>query len=170
MDRRRLGEVVSTLAGRGHTVAAAESLTGGLLTAVLTEIPGSSAVVRGSIVCYATDVKRELVGVDAALLAAVGAVDPEVAVQLARGVRELCAATVGIGLTGVAGPEPQDGKPVGTVYVALTEPGRTTVSGPTSDWFHGCDECGDRAGIRFAAVRIALDMLAEYAQRPSPSR
>ncbi len=169
-DRRRLTELLMKLTIGGQSIAAAESLTGGLLTAVLTEIPGSSAVVRGSIVCYATDIKRDLVGVDAALLATAGAVDPEVAAQLARGARERCTATVGIGLTGVAGPEPQDGKPVGTVYVALAEHGGTTVSGPTSDWSRGSDDSDDRARIRFAAVRIALDMLAEYADRLHPAR
>src|SRR5690606_17574795 len=108
---------------RGQTVATAESLTAGLLCAVLTEVPGASAVVRGGLVVYATDLKAGLAGVDRQLLAERGAVDPEVARQLAAGARERCGADWGVGLTGVAGPDPQDGVAPGTVHTGLAGPG-----------------------------------------------
>ncbi len=97
------------LVARGLTIGAAESLTGGLVTAALTTVPGASAVVRGGIVAYAADVKNQLLGVDADLLARVGTVHPDVAVAMARGVRERLGAAVGVATTGVAGPEPADG-------------------------------------------------------------
>ncbi|WP_310719353.1 CinA family protein [Streptomyces lydicus] len=111
------------LAGRGQSLAVAESLTGGLVAGALTAVPGASRVLRGSVTAYATDLKRELLGVDGALLAAHGAVDAEVARQMAEGVRRVLGADWGIATTGVAGPEPQDGQPVGTVFVAVCGPG-----------------------------------------------
>ncbi|AOP49459.1 CinA family protein [Streptomyces lydicus] len=111
------------LAGRGQSLAVAESLTGGLVAGALTAVPGASRVLRGSVTAYATDLKRELLGVDGALLAARGAVDAEVARQMAEGVRRVLGADWGIATTGVAGPEPQDGQPVGTVFVAVCGPG-----------------------------------------------
>lgn len=116
--------VVADLTVRGESVAVAESLTGGLVVSTLVTVPGASAVVRGGVVAYATPVKASVLGVDAALLAANGAVDPEVARQMAAGVRTALAvdgepATWGISTTGVAGPDPQDGQPVGTVFVGV---------------------------------------------------
>ncbi|MEU9121608.1 CinA family protein [Streptomyces sp. NPDC048506] len=110
------------LAGRGQSLAVAESLTGGLVAGALTAVPGASRVLRGSLTAYATDLKRELLGVDGSLLAARGAVDAEVARQMAGGVRRLLGADWGIATTGVAGPDPQDGQPVGTVFVAVQGP------------------------------------------------
>ena len=171
----RVIAVVSSLARRGLTVATAESLTGGLLAALLTEVPGSSAVVRGGLVVYATDLKVELAGVDHTLLARRGAVDPEVARQLAAGARVRCGADVGVGLTGVAGPDPQDGAAVGTWYCALAGPGdyrteRSAVpAGPlgsvtdpdVASPADGFERATDgRRLIRAAAVRAALEMLA----------
>jgi nicotinamide-nucleotide amidase len=104
----------------GRTIAVAESLTGGLVAAAITAVPGASAVFRGSVTAYATDAKASVLGVDAALLAREGAVDAEVARQMAAGVRRLFAAEVGLATTGVAGPAGQDGKPVGLVYVACS--------------------------------------------------
>ncbi|MFE0777229.1 nicotinamide-nucleotide amidohydrolase family protein [Streptomyces sp. NPDC058861] len=119
--------VLALLAERGQTLAVAESLTGGLVAAELTGVPGASASFRGSVTAYATALKHELLGVDAALLAERGAVDPEVASQMAAGVRVRLGADWGIATTGVAGPEPQDGQPVGTVYVAVAGPARETA-------------------------------------------
>jgi nicotinamide-nucleotide amidase len=155
IDPADLRELIAGLAGRGWTVAAAESLTAGLLTAVLTEVPGSSAVLRGGIVCYATDLKASLVGVDADLLARVGAVDPAVAAALAEGARRRCGADIGIGLTGVAGPDPQDGHPPGTVYVARSGIGPDVVvpvplAGSVGRW-----------PVRAAAVRTAVALLRD---------
>jgi nicotinamide-nucleotide amidase len=118
-------DVVRALIARRMTVAVAESLTGGLVTAELTSIPGASAVVLGGAVVYATELKHSLLGVDADLLAAEGPVHPEVARQLAAGVRHRLAvggrpADVGLATTGVAGPDPQGGRPVGTVFLGIS--------------------------------------------------
>lgn len=174
-----VAELIAALAGHGLTVATAESLTGGLLAAVLTEIPGSSAVVRGGLVVYATDLKRQLAGVDADLLAELGPVDPVVAAALADGARWRCGASIGIGLTGVAGPDPQDGVRVGTWFCAMSGPGdhRDGRSGPgaptpkpnpdgradTEGSHASTTDVGRRGQIRAAAVRAALEMLTNVA-------
>ncbi|MGW4392820.1 CinA family protein [Streptomyces sp. NPDC004685] len=115
--------VLRLLAERGETLAVAESLTGGLVAADITSVPGASRVFRGSVTSYATELKRDVLGVDGTLLAERGAVDPEVALQMATGVRRLLGADWGIATTGVAGPDEQDGQPVGTVFVAVAGPG-----------------------------------------------
>ena len=109
-------------------MATAESLTGGLVCAALTDVPGASAVVRGAVVAYATELKAQVLGVDPDLLATGGAVQAEVARQMATGVCRVLGADVGVATTGVAGPDPQDGHPVGTVFVAVAAEGR--VAGP----------------------------------------
>jgi len=145
--------VLALLAERGETLAVAESLTGGLVAAELTSVPGASRSFRGSVTAYATTLKSDVLGVDATLLAERGAVDPEVARQMATGVRGALGAGWGIATTGVAGPESQDGQPVGTVYVA--------VAGP-----HGVGKVaalrlnGDRADIRRESVRSVLELLS----------
>ncbi|HET6501843.1 MAG TPA: CinA family protein [Amycolatopsis sp.] len=144
-------ELVSVLAERGETVAAAESLTAGLVCATLTDVPGSSAVVRGGLVVYATDLKARLAGVDPRLLAEHGAVHPDVAAQLAAGAREVCGADWGLGLTGVAGPDPQDGVEPGTVHIALAGAGVRLVRSHRFE--------GDRGAVRAASVRAALELL-----------
>ncbi|MEV4256443.1 nicotinamide-nucleotide amidohydrolase family protein [Spirillospora sp. NPDC049652] len=146
------------LAERGATAAAAESLTGGLIGAELTKMPGSSATFVGGVVSYATELKQRLLGVDAALLAAEGAVHPEVARQMAEGVRDRLGAAYGVAVTGVAGPEPQDGRPVGTVYVAVAGPGNTfRVTGPRLPVPGPGAE--SRAALRRMTVVHALDLL-----------
>lgn len=139
------------LLARGETVAAAESLTAGLFCAGLAEVPGASATLRGGVVVYATDLKTALAGVPADLLAARGPVSPETAAALAEGVRERCAATWGVGLTGVAGPAPADGHGAGRVYVGVSDGTRTDVV--------ELDLPGDRAAVRAAAVGAATDAL-----------
>ncbi|MDO5711437.1 MAG: nicotinamide-nucleotide amidohydrolase family protein [Micrococcales bacterium] len=143
--------LVGRLIAVGETVATAESLTGGLVVARLIDCPGASAVVRGGIVAYASDVKVNLVGVDEGLLADGGAVQDEVARQLAAGARHRFAADWGVGTTGVAGPEPADGRPVGTVYIA--------VSGPRGNHSEQLALVGDRATVRAQAVAAALGAL-----------
>ncbi|MCS5486782.1 nicotinamide-nucleotide amidohydrolase family protein [Curtobacterium flaccumfaciens pv. beticola] len=145
--------LVAALTARGETVAVAESLTGGLVVATLVGVPGASAVVRGGFVAYATPVKHTVLGVSADLLAEHGAVDPEVARQMASGVRTALAvdgvpATWGISTTGVAGPDPQDGKPVGTVFVGIA-----SASGAEAYELH---LEGDREAIRQATVSELL--------------
>src|SRR5919107_3569446 len=118
---------VHVLVERRETFATAESLTGGLVASTVVEIPGVSAVYRGGLVVYATDLKHLLAGVPEKLLADRGPVDADVALALAAGARERCTADWGLATTGVAGPEPQDGKPVGLVFVAVAGPAGATV-------------------------------------------
>jgi nicotinamide-nucleotide amidase len=145
------GEAISLLIARGQTIAVAESLTGGLLAAALTAIPGASAAFRGGVVAYATDLKAAVLGVPDDLLEQHGAVHPKVAEAMAEGARSRMWTTVGVATTGVAGPDPAEGQPVGTVYIAVAGPDRTT-----------CRELalsGDRATIRAATVDSALGLL-----------
>jgi PncC family amidohydrolase len=106
------------LVERGLTLAAMESCTGGLFADTITNVPGSSRYFRGSIVSYATEVK-ELMGVDPAVVAKHGVISGETAIAMAHAVRHRLEADVGVGITGVAGPDPQDGKPVGEVHIAV---------------------------------------------------
>jgi nicotinamide-nucleotide amidase len=120
MSEHAAAEIIGLLAERGQSVAVAESLTGGLLAAALTSVPGASAAFRGGVVTYATDLKAAVLGVPADLLARHGAVHPDVAAAMAAGVRRLMGAAVGAATTGVAGPDPADDQPVGTVYIAVS--------------------------------------------------
>jgi len=153
--------VVARLVELGQSVAAAESLTGGLVTARLVDTPGASTVVRGGVVAYATDLKVSVLGVDADLLESHGAVDREVAAQMASGVRRVLGADWGVATTGVAGPDQQGGMPVGTVFVAVAGPGGITVE--------HLQLAGGRAEVRHAAVDGVLDLLARSLQ-PGDSR
>lgn len=145
--------VLALLKQRGETLATAESLTGGLVAATIVDVPGASAVFRGGFVAYATELKGALVGVPHDLLEARGPVDPDVALALARGARERCGADWGLATTGVAGPDPQDGKPVGRVYVAVSGPGVSQVRELTLD--------GDRPAIRAGSVTAVLVLLED---------
>jgi nicotinamide-nucleotide amidase len=146
------------LAERGATVAVAESLTGGLLGAELTAMPGSSATFAGGVIAYATPLKHALLGVPEDLLAAHGAVHPDVAAVMARGVRERLGASYGLAVTGVAGPEPQDGRPVGTVHVAVADSGgAVTTRSPGLPV--PADGVRARAAVRQMTVVHALDLL-----------
>ncbi|MEI7032963.1 nicotinamide-nucleotide amidohydrolase family protein [Streptomyces pratensis] len=145
--------VLRLLGERGDTLAVAESLTGGLVAAELTSVPGASRSFRGSVTAYATPLKHEVLGVDGALLAERGAVDPEVARQMATGVRRALDTDWGISTTGVAGPEPQDGQPVGTVWIAVAGP--SGVEKVTALRLNG-----ERADIRRESVRRVLELLA----------
>jgi nicotinamide-nucleotide amidase len=146
------------LAERGATVSAAESLTGGLIGAELTGMPGSSATFAGGVVAYATPLKHALLGVPEDLLAAHGAVHPDVAGAMARGVRERLGTTYGLAVTGVAGPEPQDGHPVGTVHVAVADIGGAVVTRTPGLSVPG-DGTRARGVIRQLTVVHALDLL-----------
>ena len=141
------------LLDRGETVAAAESLTAGLFCATLATVPGASTTLRGGAVVYATDLKTTLVGVPEDLLAAHGPVSRETAAALADGVRARCAATWGIGLTGVAGPDPVDGHAPGRVYLGVAGPEGTDVV--------QFDLPGDRQAVRAGAVAAAVAALLD---------
>jgi nicotinamide-nucleotide amidase len=161
--------VVRALAERGLTLATAESLTGGGLTAELTRVPGASAVVLGGAIVYSTELKHDLLGVEADLLEREGPVHPEVARQLAEGARRHLAvggraADLGVSTTGVAGPDPQGGRAVGTVYVGIA-----SASGVRAVELRFT---GDRQSIRAQTVaRAVLELAAEVGigERRAPS-
>ena len=140
--------LVAALAARGWTAAVAESLTGGLVTSAVVDVPGASRVLRGGVVAYATPLKATLLGVDTDLLERSGPVHAEVAEQMARGVRERLGADVGLATTGVAGPGPQDVHPAGEVHVAVVTPTGVRVESLML--------AGDRSQIRAAACRGVL--------------
>jgi nicotinamide-nucleotide amidase len=144
--------VVSALRERDETVAAAESLTGGLLSAAFVDVPGASAVFRGGLVVYATDLKVSVAEVPADMLARCGPVDGEVAAALAKGAQHRCGADWGVSTTGVAGPEAVDDHAVGEVWIG--------ISGPFGAASVRRDLDGDRATIRAGAVEAALRALA----------
>ncbi|MGW3071296.1 MULTISPECIES: CinA family protein [unclassified Kitasatospora] len=151
--------ITGALAAAGHTVAVAESLTAGRLATALADAPGAGRTFLGGVVAYATETKTSLLHVDASLLAATGAVHPEVAARMAQEVRAVTGATYGLATTGVAGPAPQDGRPVGTVYVALATD-RTTVTAepdPPRD---------RREDIQHASVLAALRLLHDHLRPP----
>jgi nicotinamide-nucleotide amidase len=151
------GRVIGLLVASGHTVGTAESLTGGLVAAALTTVPGASAVFRGGIVAYAADLKASLLGVPVELLARVGTVHKDVAVAMASGAAHRLGSTVGVATTGVAGPDPADGQPVGTVHVAVS----VQMGGaPVARVSHlALALAGDRETIRRDTVNHALKLL-----------
>ncbi|MGL5864471.1 MAG: CinA family protein [Dermatophilaceae bacterium] len=142
--------VVAELRRAELSIATAESLTGGLVCAALTEVPGASSVVRGGVVAYLTEVKSALLGVDAGLLSRAGAVSAEVAAAMANGVRAVVGADVGVSTTGVAGPGPDDGHEAGTVMIA--------VAGPWGVCTEQYAFAGRRHEVRRASVAAALDL------------
>jgi nicotinamide-nucleotide amidase len=139
------------LLARRETVAAAESLTAGLFCATLATVPGASATLRGGLVVYATDLKTALAGVPADLLDRHGAVSPETAAALAAAVRERCSADWGVGLTGVAGPDPAEGHGPGRVLLGVAGRAGTDVV--------QLDLAGDRSAVRSGAVAAAMRAL-----------
>lgn len=151
--------IIASLTARSLTIAVAESLTGGLLTAGLVRIPGASAVLRGGIVAYDSEVKATLLGVDAQLLNEHGPVHPDVAAQMASGVRAALAvagvpARIGLATTGVAGPDPQDGQAPGTVYLGFAI--------GDDVWTRMLRLTGDREAIRAGAVSESLRELQRW--------
>lgn len=168
-------EVVHRLRRAGQTVAFCESLTAGLASATLADAPGASAVLRGGVITYATDLKSRLAGVSETVLAEHGPVSEPTAAAMAQGVRAVCDADWGVSLTGVAGPDPQDGHPVGEVWIGVAGPrgrdGLDTVTlraeAPGHMRFalsmHESTPVrvidGDRSTIRRAAVTAALTAL-----------
>ena len=148
-----LEEVVAQLlTDHRATIAAAESCTGGLLAERLTRIPGSSNYFLGGVVCYSNEMKTAWADVPAELISAKGAVSSEVAFALAEGIRRSVKSTLGVGITGIAGPSGgSEDKPVGTVHIALAAP-----SGTKEKLVH---LPGDRDAIRFYASQLGLDMV-----------
>jgi nicotinamide-nucleotide amidase len=152
-------DLVAELTRRRLTVAVAESLTGGALVSELVSVPGASAVVRGGVVAYQTELKHTLLGVDAGLLARHGPVHPDVAASMATGVRDRLAidgqsVDIGLATTGVAGPDPQGGHEPGTVFVGLAVPGDVRVV--------ELSLAGDRQAIRNGTVSESLAELGRW--------
>jgi nicotinamide-nucleotide amidase len=150
---RIAGEAVAAAVGRGVTVATAESLTAGMVAAVLADTPGASAMLQGGVVSYNNTVKRDVLGVPQDLLDAVGSVDEAVAAAMAQGARRVCAADLAVSTTGVAGPQAHDGKAVGTVFVGVA-----TADGVQTFLYNFQ---GTRAEIRGLACGAALERLQE---------
>lgn len=144
-------DVIDALRGTGQTVATAESLTGGLVCATLVDVPGASDVLRGGVVAYLPGAKTDVLGVDSDLLERVGTVHADVAAAMAEGAVRVMGSTWGVATTGVAGPEPSEGKAVGTVHVA--------VAGPDGVLTRDLSLRGDRRLIREQAVDAALSLL-----------
>lgn len=150
--------VVHKLAALGRTIAFAESCTGGMLTKLITDVPGASAVLKGGVCAYANDVKHGVLGVPQAYLDRYGAVSRPVALTMARGVRELLHTDLGVGTTGIAGPASDDTeKPVGLVYVSLALPGGRYV-------VRELHLTGSRDEIRTETARLALALVLEHAE------
>ena len=147
------GQAVRQALDAGITVATAESLTAGMVSAVLAETPGASGMLQGGVVAYQNAVKEGVLRVPADLLARAGSVDPDVARAMAAGVRTVLGADVGISTTGVAGPEPHDGKPVGRVYVGIATADAAAAFEYTFT--------GSRPDIRAEACAAALKRLLE---------
>lgn len=164
-------EVVRRLTQRRETLAFCESLSAGLASATVAEIPGASAVLRGGFITYATDLKVSLAHVPQQLVEEYGVVSGEVAEAMAQGTRLACDATWAVSLTGVAGPDPQDGHPVGEVFIAVAGPQEITVAraaNSTSTLALSNVEqkqinvlSGDRNAIRAQAVECALKLLLD---------
>jgi nicotinamide-nucleotide amidase len=150
-DETLAASALAALRDRGHTLAVAESLTGGQVVSTLVDVPGASQVLVAGVVAYASDRKSALLGVPTELLERVGAVHPDVARAMARGVRERAAADWGVATTGVAGPDPQDGMDPGTAHVA--------VSSADGEWALPLRLRGDRAVVRTLVTATVLDLL-----------
>ncbi|AUZ34209.1 damage-inducible protein CinA [Arthrobacter sp. PGP41] len=146
-------EAVRKALDTGRTVAAAESLTAGMVSAVLADTPGASGILQGGVVAYQNSVKESVLDVPAELLARAGSVDPGVAAAMAAGARTVLGADIGVSTTGVAGPDAHDGKPVGTVYVGIA-----TAAGTAAFEY---SFAGNRAEIRGQACAAALERLLE---------
>lgn len=144
-------EVIAAARAQGCTIATAESLTAGLVSAMLADVPGASTVLRGGVVAYATDIKGTVLGLDAALLAHV--VSEPVAAAMAQAACRVLGADLGLATTGVAGPDPLDGQPAGTVWIAVHD----AREGVTRTELLQLE--GDRAQVRAAAAHAVLGLL-----------
>lgn len=144
-------DVIGALRTAGATVATGESLTGGLVCATLINVPGASDVVLGGVVAYAAEAKIELLDVDAELIEDHGTVDADVAAQMAFGAQERFNATYGLATTGVAGPGESEGKPAGTVFIAIAGPDGVTTT--------ALELAGDRDTVRNGTVDVLLSQL-----------
>ena len=147
-------KVVTLLRDKGYTIAVAESVTGGLVSRIFTNMPGSSAYFIGGAVCYSPRAKIIQTGIEPKIIAEHGIVSEETAIGLARGIRQRLVTTLGLGITGVAGPEAHGGRPVGTVFIAVADKHGDSVKEFVFE--------GDRAEIQQRAAEAAFGMLMIY--------
>ncbi len=161
MNQTSPADLLKLFSSRGWTLATAESCTGGLLGKLITDQPGSSDFFRGGVIAYSNRSKIRLLGVREETLTGNGAVSAETAREMARGARDVLESSVGVGITGVAGPGGgSSGKPVGLVYIAL--------AGPDGENVERYIFSGSRGEIRLQAARKALDLLAAGAGSSTP--
>lgn len=151
-------QILALLREKSLQLATAESCTAGLLSAAVTAVPGASAVFTCGVAAYSNEIKKTVLGVPAATIDTVGAVSAETAIAMADGVRRLANASIGVSVTGVAGPATEEGKPVGTVFLALANADRVWVRELQPD-----PACATRDAVREKAVAVALEMIAQYA-------
>ena len=159
--------VTVILAMQGRSVATAESLTGGQLGSTITAIPGASKIYRGGVIAYASDLKSDLLGVSQSLLAEGGAVQAQVALEMATGTAQRLDAEFGLAVTGVAGPDSQDGHLPGTVFVAcIQRDEQGSVIDSVVEQLQLFPEFTDpqeaRAQIREETVAAALELLLTF--------
>ena len=154
--------LLQMMAARGLSLGVAESITGGLLAGRIVSVPGASQVFRGGVVSYATELKHELLGVDSDLLNTHGPVHPHVAEQMAAGARQVLDVDVALATTGVAGPAAQDGRDVGTVYLACAH--------PHGVWVRHYQVAGSRVQVRTACVDLALALGSAAVIAGAPDR
>lgn len=153
-DEPTAHEIVAQLIAKDLSIATAESLTAGMLSSTLADVPGASTVLQGGVVAYNNTIKHRLLGVSADTLAARGAVDAETAKQMAQGARERFQAALAVATTGVAGPEPAEGKAVGIVFIALATTDQTIAKLLRFD--------GNREQIRRSTVAACLQLVGEW--------
>lgn len=150
-------DLIRIMSGRSTTLATCESITGGGIGAALTAVPGASAVFRGALVTYATDLKSSLAGVDPELIDTEGVINELTAIQMALGVQSRCDADWAVATTGVAGPTSVEGVEVGTVWFAVVGP--APGMSPRPQYTELKHFPGDREAIREAAIEHALAMV-----------
>ena len=154
--------VVRLMAGRGLTLSAAESCTGGLFTELITSVPGSSRVLKGGIVAYTPELKHNLLQVPESVLSGPGTVSRECALAMADRMRRLSGSDMAVSITGVAGPDPSEGKPVGLVYIGLSDRNGEDV--------FECRFNGNRDGVRLRAAKHALYRVWQRIVQPDTER
>lgn len=166
-------QALGLLESRGETLATAESLTGGLIGQLLTAVPGASAAYLGGVISYATPLKSVLAGVDPDVLAELGPVAELTALQMAIGVAKRCGADWGLSATGVAGPKPQDGHPVGQVFVAVARPRqdyRRTDELSLSGTREQIRQQAAQSAVRLLVAALGMPEVAPGVEQSSPER
>ncbi len=160
MDKTRqiAFDTIELLKRRNITVATAESCTGGMLSAYITSVPGASTVFELGVSAYSGRIKQKILGVSPDTVSQYGTVSRQTAAEMATGVRRISGADIGVSVTGVAGPDTTEGKPVGLIYVAIADDSQIRV-----EKFE--IEATERDYIRSTACRILLNMICEYVER-----